>query len=140
MFFNKAINEDYFKVLKAFPVGLYSESKIFSFLKNISSTYMSNSDITKSNFKVKDTEPFKGLYDSLLLFYSPCRHTNEVIYDIMNNYNCILVDSSGEGTSGIKLYNCNQKKIFYLGGINSLLPFIELIRKSFYYIIIILLL
>ena len=128
MFYNKMVNEEHFKVLKCFSSGIYSESKIYTFLKKTSTIYMSNSNITKRNFKEKDSEHFQQLYDSLRFFYSPCRYNKDVVFDIMNNVNAKIMDS-GQEPSGVNKFICNQKDIFYLGGINCILPFIELIRK-----------
>ena len=126
LFMNKFISEDYIKLLKDYQYGLYSEKKILHFLKNTNNAYMNNSNLSSKIMTSQSfSEGLTAIIESLKFCYVPCRTKENTIYDICEKYNAKI--ETEQNLNGIHTYNNYQKNIHLLGGINVILPLIELI-------------
>jgi hypothetical protein len=125
---NKAITDDYVKLLTNTHdnginnYGIFNEKKLIRFIRYCNNKYMLCSNL-KTDKTIKDNEGLSHIYEHMKIFYVPFRANDKVIYDIMSKYNASFV--SLDCVNGVHLYNCFQKNIFFIGGINNLLPLVE---------------
>jgi hypothetical protein len=130
---NKAITDDYVKLLTNThdntinTYGVYNEKKLIRFIKYCNTKYMLCSNL-KADKTIKDSEGLSHIYEYMKIFYVPFRANDKVIYDIMSRYNASFV--SFDCVNGVHLYNCFQKNIFFVGGINTILPLVELMHTQ----------
>jgi hypothetical protein len=131
MVMNKAITEDYVKLITATPdnginnYGLYNEKKLLRFMRYCNNKYMLNSNFKFDN-TVKESEGMAHIFENMRILYVPFRATDKTIYDILSRCNASFV--SLDCVNGVHLYNCFQKNIFFIGGINNILPIVELMH------------
>lgn len=131
MFMNKAVTEDYVKLLKDIsPFGIYNEKKLFRFMRSAYSKYMTNSNIVVRDIMMnqKDSEGLVNLIENMKMFYVPFRSSERTVYDCLGKYNAHFV--SFDCLNSIHIYNRFQKNIFFVGGINNILPMIELMHTQ----------
>lgn len=140
--------------------GFYSENKLTKFLRKINPKHLENSDFEKyydiinnssdlngknnnsalsnkhNNTNSLSNPNFEILKDAigknLKIFYTPMRKKDRTLYDLTNTYhaNFANYESLGFGVCGIRSFYNFQKNIFLLGGINNIIPIVELMWLS----------
>ena len=131
-FFGKAICEDNLKVMKEFPLGLYDEKKLIELIKNGNNNYLANSNFKfkKSKLINKYSESVSSFLNHLRILYLPTRCNDKDIYDVTEKYNGEFISPTMNNSH--KFFSL-QNNIFYLGGINNILPLVELVCILDYY-------
>jgi hypothetical protein len=124
-------NSDFDKI-----VGIYdNQNSNFTRRNSVrKSTQDQNNNTKKTNFEILNDSMTKNLR----IFYTPMRKRNNKIYDLTNTYNAYISLSLSQNqnqndnllTSGIRLFHNIQNNIFLIGGINNILPILELMWQS----------
>ena len=137
MFLNKCVSEEYVKLLRQMPYGIYKEKILQKFMKCAYNKYLTNSEKKVSNlpYTAKDSEGIANLIESMKFCYTPFRHSNsqsinknlsgKIIYDLCGKYDAGF--SNYNFINGVHSFYSYQKNIFFLGGINNLIPLVEMI-------------
>ena len=104
MLFRENINntKKFIQLYKQYEFGLYS-----------------NSQIKSLNHEIFDSK----ITDKLLLLFSPDRTHNKLAFDCVDLHDGELMINSGVLNSGPKA------KMFFCGGINSILPILQITQK-----------
>ena len=108
--------------------GVYTEKALMN-LNQIKND-KDHIDLPKTLEKKKEKnilELNRKIVENLRILYIPTRFNNKMIFDVTGKYNGYF--NSENMFCNININNFFQKNIFYLGGINSLLPIIELLCK-----------
>ena len=147
MLFDCIVEDKYIQLIKGNKdkyYGFYSENKLNKFLKKINNKFLENSDLEKynnlntnnntnnkgNNFFNSNTgnnhDILKDILKYLRIFYTPTRKRDRIIYDIMNVYHGNFGGNEKNFLCGIRNFYNFQKNIFLLGGINNIIPIVEL--------------
>jgi hypothetical protein len=121
-------NSDFDKI-----VGIYDNQNSNIIRRNSvrKNTQDQNINTKKLNFEILN----ESITKNLRIFYTPMRKRNNKIYDLTNSYNATISLSLSQNqndllTSGIRLFHNIQNNIFLIGGINNILPILELMWQS----------
>jgi len=128
LFLNKSVSEESLKILKRFNYGIYSEKKLNQLYKIANPSYLINSNYPFKNIKYsqKETDSANIILESFRILYIPSRFRENdcTIYDATGKYHGSITNYNN--LNGIHIYLSLQSNIQYIGGINNLLPIIEL--------------
>jgi hypothetical protein len=132
MLLNKIVSEENLKeFIKEYGTGISSEK---SLLKVYSVQNKNFFDISEFPLKKKyikptknQTEILKNVIENLRICYIPTRFNNKMIFDLTGKYNGYF--NSENILNNVNNYCFFQKNVYFLGGINLLIPVIELMCK-----------
>lgn len=131
LFLNKALSEDILKIFKRFNYGFSSEYKLNQLYKIANPSYLINSNYPFKNIKYsqKETDGANIILESLRILYIPSRfrESDFTLYDVTGRYHGSLITYNS--LNGNHIYLNLQSNIQYIGGINNLIPIIELCCK-----------
>lgn len=129
MLFNKIIHEDILKeFIKEFSMGLPSEKSLLKLYSVQSKNFLESTEFPLKKKYAKPnkhfTEILKNVIENLRICFIPTRYNNKIIFDLTGKYNAYF--NSENILNNINNYSLFQKNIYFLGGINLLIPIIEL--------------
>jgi len=137
IFLNKSFSEEYVKLLRQMPYGIYKEKILQKFMKSSNNKYLTNSNKKFSNlpYTQKDSEGITNLIDNMKFCYTPFRQSNiqssnqnlneKTIFDLCGKYDAGFFNY--DCLNGVHSYHSYQKNVFFLGGINNIIPLVEMI-------------
>lgn len=87
---------------------------------------MSNSNFVfkKNKLTNKYCDSVCCLLESLRIMYVPTRFNEKLLFDVTEKYNAVFISPN---MNNVHNFFCFQKNIFYIGGIENILPIFELV-------------
>lgn len=101
--------------------------------KNKANLNNNQNNINDNNNNFAKYEILKDLFTkNLRIFFAPMRKSERIVYDLTNTHHANLAsfEKLNSGLCGVRIFHNFQKNIFLLGGINNILPIIELMWLS----------
>ncbi len=88
----------------------------------------SNQNIINLNNNLNYETLKEVMSKNLKIFFTPMRKNENILFDLTNNYHATLAsfEKLNGGVCGVRHFHNFQKNIFMLGGINNILPILEL--------------